>query len=633
MNINTHYFYATIFSLIISFPLFAQQKVNVTIDVNSQTHSISPYIYGKNNSFSDNANNPLGEPEWQRLKDAGITFFRESGGNNCTKYNWRKHLSSHPDWYNNVYYHNWDYAAQSLQENIPYAQGMWAFQLLGKVAKTDEHNFNDWGYNNSQWWEGVNQNLAGGGEPDESGGHEAKVEGDPDLYLQDWPADSTVAILDHWFNDDELGFDEGNFLYWNMDNEAEIWSGTHDDVMPEQLSAEAFMQKYFKVAKKAREKFPDIKICGPVTANEWQWYNWDGGLVTEGGKQYPWLEFFIKRVAEEQKATGMKLLDVLDIHFYPGTNDAEEAVQLHRVYFDRDYDFPGANGIKKINGGWDESITKEYILGRCLDWLEEYMGPDHGVKLGITETGINPDDPDVVAVWYASTLGEFMRHKEMEIFTPWYWKNSMWEVVHMFSQYHNSLYVSSTSENEELVSAYTTTDASGDSLTVTLVNRSVNDEKNVNVKFSGFIIDSKEVEVLTLSDLPTSLTFKSDEDNALKSSTVDPAGSSIQISMAPMSISTFRVKGHEGETVTALDEWDSPKQIRIYPNPTSGQLHIGTQGNKHELILFDVQGHEVIHEFSSDKLHTIDVNHLNKGLYVLHIQSDARHLTRKIVVN
>ncbi len=64
-----------------------------------------------------------------------------------------------------------------------------------------------------------------------------------------------------------------------MDNEPEIWEGTHDDVYPVQPGAEEFMQKYFEVAKKARAIYPEIKLLGPVPANEWQWFNWKGNLV------------------------------------------------------------------------------------------------------------------------------------------------------------------------------------------------------------------------------------------------------------------------------------------------------------------------------------------------------------------
>ena len=74
-------------------------------------------------------------------------------------------------------------------------QVMWAFQLLGRVASNTNHNFNDWGFNHSQWWQGVHQNLAGGGVPntDDPGG-KALVEGDIDLYTMEWPADSTVEF-------------------------------------------------------------------------------------------------------------------------------------------------------------------------------------------------------------------------------------------------------------------------------------------------------------------------------------------------------------------------------------------------------------------------------------------------------
>ncbi len=283
---------------VLTVPLSAQ--VVVKLDFSLPTHTVSPYLYGRNNSLSGYPGSDF-TPEWTRLKDAKVRFFREGGGNNSTKYNWRRKLSSHPDWYNNVYPNDWDFAAQSLQDNIPNAQGMWSFQLIGKAAKTTTANFNDWEYNGSQWWTGVAQNLAGGGVVNPSGGAKALVEGDPELYLENWTADSTIAILSHWF--DELLLDKNQLVYWSMDNEPEIWHGTHDDVMPVQLSAEDFMQRYFDVAKKARAIFPGIKLVGPVPANEWQWYNWSGG-ITQNGKNYPWLEYFIKRKNNRLRASG-----------------------------------------------------------------------------------------------------------------------------------------------------------------------------------------------------------------------------------------------------------------------------------------------------------------------------------------
>src|SRR3954462_11563496 len=106
-----------LFFVILFLPLFGYSQVAVTVDFTQSTHAIAPYIYGRNNSLSGDPANPLNAAAWQKLKDAGNTFLRESGGNNCTKYNWRLKQSSHPDWYNNVYPNNWDFSAQSLQQN------------------------------------------------------------------------------------------------------------------------------------------------------------------------------------------------------------------------------------------------------------------------------------------------------------------------------------------------------------------------------------------------------------------------------------------------------------------------------------------------------------------------------------
>src|SRR5664279_1055567 len=70
------------------------QDVSVTVNTAVNKKKVSPYIYGRNNTFDKPA---------QFYKDAGLRFARMNGGNNATKYNWRKKISSHPDWYNNVY--------------------------------------------------------------------------------------------------------------------------------------------------------------------------------------------------------------------------------------------------------------------------------------------------------------------------------------------------------------------------------------------------------------------------------------------------------------------------------------------------------------------------------------------------
>jgi hypothetical protein len=522
------------------------QNVQVTVNIFNNRKPVSPYIYGRNNSVTDFIGNPVPANTWQLYKDAGVNFFRENGGNNLTKHNWRLNISSHPDWYNNVYTSNWDNAAQTLHQNIPSAQGMWGFQLIGQAARTNANNFNDWAYNNSQWWSGVNQNLAGGGVMNTAGGSQALVNGDPNLYLEPWTADSTTGILNHWFGSGGLGMDSTKIKYWNMDNEPEIWSGTHDDVMPVQPGAETFMQLYFAVAKKARALFPGIKLTGPVCANEWQWYNWGGAPVTgSDGKKYPWLEYFIKRVAEEEQSSGMRLLDVIDIHFYPSSADASNVVQYHRVFFDSTYIYPEANGVKVVNGGWDNSIQIENVFGRCQKWLNQYMGPGNGVTFAVSETATQlQNDPNALAIWYASMMGEFMNHG-VEYFSPWNWDIGMWETLHLFSRNNKSNSVQATSSDEQNVSSYTTVNNNNDSVTIALVNRSVNQSKTVVINFPDYLLANQAVTTLTLSNLPAGTeTFVSHSNNALQSATISPQNNTLQVTLAPLSITSLLITGN-----------------------------------------------------------------------------------------
>jgi hypothetical protein len=532
------------------------QDVNVSIEINNGNKQVSPYIYGKNNTTSGKVDNPLTEAQWTQVRESGATILRENYGNESTKYNWKRKLTCSPDWYNAISDYDWDFEAKSILDNLPNVQAMFGFQMLGYAAKSKDHNWPAWTYhveNNTPWPPcSPHQNLAGGGEPNMSDPNSSKaaVEGDYRLYLEEWPIATSVQILDHWFGSGGLGFDKDKFRYWALDNEPELWSSTHDDVQKGNMSPDDFMKRYFEAAKLARSKYPNIKLVGPVTSGEWFWYNWPGGGTLIDGKKVCWLEYFIKRVADEQKATGIRLLDVLTIHFYPGEKTDEEIVQTHRVFFDENYVYPGANGVFAVNGGWDTSIKNEYVFKRCNDWLNKYMGTGHNVTLGVTECGIKSENPNTAAVWYASTLGEFMKYG-VELFTPWTWRKGMWETLHLFARYNESTLVKSVSSDETYVSAYTTRNSAKDKLAVVLVNRSSSQTKTVNLNPSDFTLNNEPFQVLTLKDLPTTETFVSHAQNALRSSSVSKSRNSVKITLAPMSISTVILKG-KPQNATAL---------------------------------------------------------------------------------
>jgi hypothetical protein len=602
------------------------QDVTITVNANQDKKAISPYIYGANNWFDKPA---------QFYNEAGLRMARTNGGNNSTKYNWRKKLSSHPDWYNNVYTNDWDKVSIEVSANHPNMQVMWAFQLLGRVASTNAYNFNDWAYNNSQWWEGVNQNLAGAGTPNESGVNASKaaVEGDVNLYTEEWPADSTTAILNHWFGDGGLGLNRNQFLYWNMDNEADVWNGTHDDVMSDGLlPANEFMDKYFAVAKKARALYPEIKLCGPVATSEWQWYVWSGEGTIIDGKYYCWLEYFIKRCADEEKASGIRVLDVLDIHNYASANDDAAALQIHRMYYDKDYVYPGANGIKTINGSWDNSINKEYIFQRINDWLDEHYGVNHGITCGVSEWHAATDQKNAnsTAVVYASHLGTFANNG-VELFTPWNWYPGMWETLHMFSWHAKGYSVSSTSSLENTVSAYSSVNENSDSTTVIIVNRDMAAAQNVTVNLNGLLVNDGSYTTLQLASLPTTETFKSHTENALKENSVSITSNSFTISVPALSTTAVLLKS----APTGVNEIQSNlKELKIYPNPASDKLYVQFGSNVTETIevtIFDQAGRTIRstqNYYIENSPISIDISSISKGVYLLSVKTSNTLITK-----
>lgn len=617
--------------------VLAQTPVRIDIDLTKGKKPVSPFIYGKNNVLPSTFLNSGTIADITKAREAGVRFVRQGGGNNSTKYNWRLKLSSHPDWYNNVYANDWDLAAKNMFDKMPGVHGMWSFQLLGKAAANIKNNFDDWGTFHGVNIIGTNQNLAGGGVLNTNGGSKALVDGNPNFYLMAWTADSTVGILDKWFGAKGIGYDKSRLRYWSMDNEPEIWSGTHDDVMKTQCSAEEFMQLYFKVAKAARAKYPDIKLLGPVPANEWQWYNWSGGSKING-VHYPWLEFFIKRIAEEEKASGIKLLDVLDIHFYPGESDATNSLNLHRVYFDRNYVYPGSNGVRTITGGWDTSITKEYILGRCSDWLIKYKGVNHGVGLAVTETDIKSTDPKIAAVWYASTMGEFMKNG-VEIFTPWSWKVGMWEALHLFSRYNKGNYVQATSQNETLVSAYPTLNEAADSMTVVLVNRSQTAKSTVNLNFAGYLLQNRTYSMYSLSGLPATETFVSHSNNKLVKTDVTAALNQITVELAPLSVNSIILKAAPTSAEPKL--LNGTLKTALYPNPATDQVTIDfslPEKGKLSIGLYQANGlllNTICDKFFDGGDHQIDINtgKLSSGIYLIKFRSGNDNQTMKLIKN
>lgn len=606
------------------------ETVVISIDGNATPHKISRYIYGKNNSTNDDSTKATTDSMWTLINESGIGILRENSGNNSTKYNFHRRVASLPDWYNRVHSQNWDYEIQTIQENAPQVQVMYGLPILGWVGADTEYNFKDWDWyvSHGNKWLNTAQNVTGKGAiPNEDNGKNALVDGDINTYLKEWPTDSCVGILDHWFGENGLGIDRSKTLYWALDNEPEIWHLTHDDVQKEPVKPEEYIEKYVRVAKAARTKYPDLKLIGPICANEWQWFAGpDRKDLTIDGRYWPWLEYIIKRIAEEEKKCGMKLLDVFALHYYPINFSDEEILQTHRIYFDENYIYPQANGVKLINGGWDETQSKVYIFKRCQEWMKEYMGEDDIRALGITETGIESNDPDINSVWYGSMMGEFMKHN-LEFFIPWSWKTGMWETLHLFARYNQKYYLPSTSSNDSIVSVHTSISADKDSMSILLINRSIKDEIETEIQLKNYEVSDGEYRLSQLSDLPEEETFISHAINALKEKSVMVQNGKATITLPPLSTSTLQLCKTEQ---TELHEQKNPI-LRVYPTYTMSCLYVEGLNEKATIQLISTDGKVVLKKETQQTDEKIDISNLPSGHYLCAVTMNDVTKTVQIV--
>ena len=304
------------------------------------------------------------------------------------------------------------------------------------------------------------------------------------------------------------------------------------------------------------------------------------------------------------------------------------------MYYDKTYDYPGANGLKTINGGWDNSQTKEYIFQRINDWLTKYFGTNHGITVGLSEWSPGPNNPNLASVIYGSHLGTFANNC-VEYFTPWTWFVGMWETLHLYSQYAKNYSVSSTSSLENTVSAYTTINETPDSMTVIIVNRDMSSACNVTVNINEFSINDGNYTTLQLSSLPSAETFNSHVSNALKLNSVAVNSNSFTITVPALSTTAVLLKSIASGIKKPLKLAD---EIKIYPNPATEILSVSVRSNVPEptqISVFDRGGYQVITSLVNYDGHSpinLNLSSLSEGYYFLSVKNKHCASTKSFTI-
>ncbi len=197
-----------------------------------------------------------------------------------------------------------------------------------------------------------------------------------------------------------------------LDNEPMIWNNTHRDVHPEPVSYDELLDRTVRYATAIRQADPEAKIAGPA---EWGWTNYLYSSVdTAAGVRLrpdrrkhgdlPLVVWYLQQLRAHEQKTGVKLIDVLDLHFYPQT----EAGVFGASKVD-----PKSNALRlrSTRSLWDPSYTDEswikdqiQLIPRMQQWIRENY-PGLGTAIG--EYNFGAEDHMSGGLAQAEALGRF----------------------------------------------------------------------------------------------------------------------------------------------------------------------------------------------------------------------------------
>ena len=196
-----------------------------------------------------------------------------------------------------------------------------------------------------------------------------------------------------------------------LDNEPTLWNVNHRDVHPNPLSYDELLDRTIKYATAIREADPAAVIAGPTewgfTGYEYSAVDREAGIGSRPDRRAhgdkALVAWYLKKLAEHEKATGTRLLDVLDLHFYPaatGVYDgnlvdpthAELRVRSTRALWDPDY----------VDESWIKDKLR--LIPRMKAWISENYP---GVKTSLGEWSFGAPDDISGGVATAEALGRF----------------------------------------------------------------------------------------------------------------------------------------------------------------------------------------------------------------------------------
>ncbi len=408
-------------------------EMSATIDTSAEGTPISPYIYG------------IAMGDRKIAVEEGVTIER-AGGNPITPLDWRRGFSGNgADWFftNNgaetppeknwlVTFHSEDRKA-GLESYL-------CIPIMGRVAK----DATSYGFDRAKYPEqekfaddAPHAGAGNGRAPKKDAGGKPVLDANGHPVFEDIvpdPDDSSVVktpkeqcdMLRYMIEDMQYGrADAGGVKYVALDNEPALWSGTHRAMHPAGVSYDELWEKTETCATLLKAIDPGVQIAGPTS---WGWTEYffsglDSQLIAQGKGSWdappdsaahggiPLTKWYLAKLAEHKARTGVSLVDILDVHFYPqaapggkrGEAMTREAlVQETRVMWDPTWKDPSWMGTNADKPG----------VIRLIPMMREWIAQcNPGMHLSLGEYNFGGEDDVAGGIAQAELLGIYARER------------------------------------------------------------------------------------------------------------------------------------------------------------------------------------------------------------------------------
>ena len=196
-----------------------------------------------------------------------------------------------------------------------------------------------------------------------------------------------------------------------LDNEPMLWNTTHRDVRPEPLGYDELLDRTIQYGSAIREADPEALIAGPA---EWGWTGYFYSAKDNAGvlhpdrrahEDLPLVEWYLRKLREHEDKTRTRILDVLDLHYYPqasnvyggGAGGSDRSTQLLRLRSTRSLWDP-----TYVDESWIKDRVR--LLPRMKEWVDKNY-PGRGISIGEWNFGGEKDATGALAT--AEALGRF----------------------------------------------------------------------------------------------------------------------------------------------------------------------------------------------------------------------------------